>query len=136
MISLWNVVVIRDPVVLACMLFFGCLSLGVNPHVLVEVVDCWLEVLNMCNMCWNVHVVVSGSEVSLALLEAMAVCIGIIVLVVGVLVVFLVEVAQLTREIVIASLKVILEVQHPAPGLEYKGGFTLRQFCEISLGRY
>ena len=85
MISLWNVVVIRDPVVLASMLFFGCLSLGVNPHVLVEVVDCWLEVLNMCNMCWNVHVVVSGSEVSLALLEAMAVCIGIIVLVVGVL---------------------------------------------------
>ena len=95
MVSLWNVVVVRHPVVLARVLFFGCLSLWINPHVFVEVVDCWLEVLNMCNMCWNVHVVVSGSEVSLALLEAMAVCIGIIVLVIGVLLLHALVVVEL-----------------------------------------
>ena len=50
-----------------------------------------------------------------------------------VLVVFLVEVAQLTREI--ASIKLILEVQHPVPSLEYKAlrcGSSVRYLSDVT----
>ena len=52
-LSLWDVVMVRDPVVLGGVLFFWGLCHWVNPHVLIEMVHCWLEVLGVMSIILN-----------------------------------------------------------------------------------
>ena len=52
-LSLWDVVMVRDPVVLRGVLFFWGLGHWVNPHVLIEMVHCWLEVLGVMSIILN-----------------------------------------------------------------------------------
>ena len=84
-ISLWDVVVVRDPVVLRGVLFFWGLSHWVNPHVLVEMVNCWLEVVFL-NMSWDMHVVVLGSKMAVFfILITMASSVSVVILMISVL---------------------------------------------------
>ena len=52
-LSLWDVVMVRDPVVLGSVFFFWGLCHWVNPHVLIEMVHCWLEVLGVMSIILN-----------------------------------------------------------------------------------
>ena len=84
-ISLWDVVVVRDPVVLRGVFFFWGLGHWVNPHVLVEMMDCWLEVV-LLNMRWDMQVVVLGSKMAVFfVLITVASCVSIVILVISVL---------------------------------------------------
>ena len=82
-IGLWDVVVIRDPMVLRFVLVFYSLCCWVNPQVLIEVMDCWLVVLNVS---WNMQIMMLGSQVSVfSFLVAMSSSVSIIILVISML---------------------------------------------------
>jgi len=102
-ISLWDIVMVRDPVVLRGVLFFWGLGHWVNPHVLIEMVNSWLEVLGVMspilNMRWNVHVVVLGSNVSVFfILVSVSSCICVVILVISVLLLHTLVMVELVLE--------------------------------------
>ena len=110
-LSLWDVVMVRDPVVLRGVLFFWGLGHWVNPHVFIEMVHCWLEVLSVMsiilNMCWDVHVVVLGSDVSVFfILISVASCVSVVILVISVLLLH----ALVMVELVLEQLGVLNEI--------------------------
>jgi len=110
-LSLWDVVMVRDPVVLRGVLFFWGLGHWVNPHVFIEMMHCWLEVLSVMsiilNMCWDVHVMVLGSDVSVFfILISMASCVSVVILVISVLLLH----ALVMMELVLEQLGVLNEI--------------------------
>ena len=104
MISLWNIVMVRDPVVLRSVFFFWGLGHWVDPHVLIEMVDSWLEVVlgvmsPILNMRWDVHVVVLGSNVSVFfILVSVASCICVVILMISVLLLHALVMVELVLE--------------------------------------